>query len=61
MNHCAEKWPDGTKKSTANAFQWKDQPQSLFTKKQLLNATNAGRPSNYPGQVIAYSKAKPKK
>lgn len=61
MKSSVSKWSDGTKKSTGNAFDWKNKGQSTFTKQDFANMRNPGRPNNYPGQVIAYSRAKAKK
>lgn len=51
-------WPCGTKKSTGNAFDLST-ARGLFTRAEIANAVNKGRPNNYnaPVQIIAYSRA----
>lgn len=51
-------WPCGTKKSTGNAFDLST-AKGLFTKAEIANAVNKGKPNNYnaPVQIIAYSRA----
>jgi hypothetical protein len=54
-NYC---WPDGTRKSTGNAFDL-SRTKGLFKNSELAAAQNKGKPLNYntPIQVIAYSRA----
>ena len=51
-----DKWEDGTPKSRGNAFDLST-ARGLFSKTEIANATNKGRPNNYKVQVIAYSRA----
>lgn len=51
-----DKWEDGTPKSRGNAFDL-SLARGLFTKTEIANSTNKGRPNNYKVQVIAYSRA----
>lgn len=54
----ADKWEDGTPKSRNNAFDLST-ARGLFSKAEIANAINKGRPNNYntPVRVIAYSRA----
>lgn len=51
-------WDDGTRKSTGNAFDLST-AKGLFTRAELANSVNKGKPNNYNTtvQVIAYSRA----
>lgn len=53
-----DKWEDGTPKSRGNAFDLST-ARGLFSKTEIANSINKGRPNNYniPVQVIAYSRA----
>jgi hypothetical protein len=61
------KWPDGTPKSTGNAFDWRDRGPSIFLKPNLGNkiangmakaAAQGKAPGNTQGKAITI---KPKK
>jgi hypothetical protein len=54
----SDKWEDGTPKSRGNAFDLST-AKGLFTRAELANAINKGKPNNYNStvQVIAYSRA----
>ncbi|CAB5222909.1 hypothetical protein UFOVP378_37 [uncultured Caudovirales phage] len=51
-------WEDGTPKSRGNAFDITS-AKGLFSKAEIANATNKGKPNNYNTtvQMIAYSRA----
>lgn len=51
-------WPDGTAKSRGNAFDLST-AIGLFSKSEIANSINRGKPNNYNAQVqvIAYSRA----
>jgi len=52
-----EFWDDGTPKSRDNAFDW-NKKSSLFTKQDIANARNQGRPVNYnPYPISVYARA----
>ena len=53
-----EFWDCGTPKSQNNAFDWNNGKQSLFTKQDIVNARNTGRPANWnPKPITTYSRA----
>jgi hypothetical protein len=54
----SDKWEDGTPKSRGNAFDLST-AKGLFTKAEIANSINKGKPNNYNStvQVIAYSRA----
>ena len=53
-----EYWECGTRKSQGNAFDWNNGKISLFTKQDLANARNQGRPANYnPFPITTFSRA----
>ena len=53
-----EFWDDGTPKSRDNAFDWSREKGCLFTKQDIANARNQGRPVNYnPYPISVYARA----
>lgn len=53
-----EFWDEGHVKSKGNAFDWNNGKISLFTKQDIANARNQGRPANYnPFPITTFSRA----
>lgn len=51
-------WPDGSKKSTENAFNWNNGQKSIFSKKDVADSLNKGKPANYnPNPITTFSRA----
>lgn len=51
-------WPDGWPKSRNNAFNWRTGQKSMFSKKEIADSTNKGKPANYnPHPVSAFTRA----
>jgi len=51
-------WPDGSSKSTDNAFNWKNDRPSMFSKQEIANQRNSGRPHNYnPHPITTFARA----
>ena len=51
-------WEDGTAKSVGNAFDWRNGSSGLFSKQEIANTRNAGRPHNYnPHPITTFSRA----
>lgn len=51
-------WSCGTPRSRGNAFDWANGKSSLFTKQDIANAANKGKPANYnPYPISAYTRA----
>jgi len=51
-------WSDGLVKSTGNAFDWRNGESNMFSKQEIANQRNAGKPHNYnPHPVSAYARA----
>lgn len=52
------KWPDGTRKSTDNAFNWRDGRPSLFAKVTLSEKVSQGRAKSVAeGRITNVGKA----
>jgi len=53
-----QRWPDGHVKSTGNAFDWRNRETTLFSRQDIANARNAGKPTNYnPHPITTFSRA----
>lgn len=51
-------WPEGHAKSTGNAFDWRNRETTLFSRQDIANARNAGKPTNYnPHPITTFSRA----
>ena len=49
-----DRWPCGQVKSKGNAFDWRNKDQSLYTKREIVQAQQVYKGNN---QVIVYSRA----
>lgn len=53
-----ECWPDGHVKSRGNAFDWRNRETTLFSRQDIANARNTGKPTNYnPHPITTFSRA----